>query len=41
VIFFGASGKSSRNEMEKNVLSGGIMAFVNKLNLIKLEIWIM
>jgi hypothetical protein len=28
VIFFGASGKSSRNEVEKNVLSGGIMAFM-------------
>ena len=28
MIFFCASGKSSRNEVEKNVLSGGIMAFV-------------
>ena len=28
MIFFGASGQSSRNEVEKNVLSGGIMAFL-------------
>jgi hypothetical protein len=44
VIFFGALGKSSRNEVEKNAFwrNCGIYdelgAIVNKLNLIKLEI---
>ena len=28
MIFYGASGKSSRNEVEKNMLSGGITAFM-------------
>ena len=28
MIFFAASGKSSKNEAEKNVFCGGIMAFM-------------